>query len=400
MAGDATAVPALGDELRDEVARLERELEEIDLLVQQVRTESGRHAQKRTQALDRLAAVESRLSSPPELRETTAQAVAVTRRASLMEAQVDVLEGKQKALRRYRDRLAALAAQLDERGSTLPAAPMHVDGSRAPGDRNGARSVLEAQEGLRREIARQMHDGPAQSLANIALKAQILERLLRRDPARAEAEVTQLISMVQQTLDATKNFIFDVRPMVLDDLGIVPTLRRAARDRGRRARIPIDFDSVGPDRRLAAEVESALFRIVDDALVAYLGRGPERIGIRLEWTDDEVRASIEARYEEASEPTPAPTAPAESEGKGRRLSLGWRPGQRNEPGQQADLPPALAAMIDEQRDQAAAATAERELERALPEAVWAEIEARGATMGVEVARADGGRTLTARVATE
>jgi len=73
------------------------------------------------------------------------------------------------------------------------------------------------------------------------------------------------VGMVQATLDATKGFIFDVRPMVLDDLGLVPTLRRATRDRGRRAHVPVEFESVGADRRLPVDIESAVFRILDEA---------------------------------------------------------------------------------------------------------------------------------------
>src|SRR3982074_2570136 len=123
--------------------------------------------------------------------------------------------------------------------------------------------VLSAQEDLRREIARAMHDGPAQSLTNIVLQAQIVDRLVSRDPEMARGEIRQLVAMVQSTLDATKSFIFDVRPMVLDDLGLVPTLRRAARERGRRAGVPVEFDSMGSDRRLPMDLESGLFRILD-----------------------------------------------------------------------------------------------------------------------------------------
>ncbi len=83
--------------------------------------------------------------------------------------------------------------------------------------------------------------------------------------------------MVQTTLEATKSFIFDVRPMVLDDLGLVPTLRRAARDRGRRAQIVVDFDSLGTDRRLPMELESGLFRMIDEALAGYLETAPRRV---------------------------------------------------------------------------------------------------------------------------
>ena len=146
-----------------------------------------------------------------------------------------------------------------------------------------SRVVLSAQEDLRREIARAMHDGPAQSLTNIVLQAQIVDRMLDGDPAIARGELRQLVSMVQQTLETTKSFIFDVRPMVLDDLGLVPTLRRAARERGRRAHVPVEFDSAGQDRRLPMEIESTVFRVLDEALAAYLALGPERIVIRLDW---------------------------------------------------------------------------------------------------------------------
>ena len=94
-----------------------------------------------------------------------------------------------------------------------------------------SRLLLGAQEDLRREISRAMHDGPAQSLTNIVLQAQIVERLVASDPASARRG-PRARAMVQQTLDATKSFIFDVRPMVLDDLGLVPTLRQGGRDRG------------------------------------------------------------------------------------------------------------------------------------------------------------------------
>ena len=147
-----------------------------------------------------------------------------------------------------------------------------------------SRLILTAQEDLRRDIARAMHDGPAQSLTNIVLQAQIVDRLVERDPVLARAEVKALIAMVQTTLEATKSFIFDVRPMVLDDLGLVPTIRRAARERGRRAQIVVDFDSLGSDRRLAMELESGLFRMIDQALAGYLstappaGRDPARLG--------------------------------------------------------------------------------------------------------------------------
>jgi hypothetical protein len=229
-----------------------------------------------------------------------------------------------------------------------------------------SRLVLGAQEDLRREIARAMHDGPAQSLTNIVLQAQIVERLVARDPASAPAEVSQLIAMVQQTLDTTKSFIFDVRPMVLDDLGLVPTLRRATRERGRRAGVPVEFESLGQDRRLPMDVESGLFRMLDEALAAYLGAGPDRITLRLDW-GDRLEAHVAAmRAVPESSRAAGMAIPTEEAGK--------------------DLPPALAAMLEERRadERDAAEAAVREAIVVLPASTWREIQGRAASIGVTV----------------
>src|SRR4029078_1388354 len=105
------------------------------------------------------------------------------------------------------------------------------------------------------------------------------ERLVARDPAMAQGEVRQLVAMVQQTLDATKSFIFEVPPMALDELGLVPPLRRSAGERGQRAGVAVEFESMGTDRRLPMELESGLFRIFHEALTADLGAVPHRVAL-------------------------------------------------------------------------------------------------------------------------
>jgi hypothetical protein len=224
-----------------------------------------------------------------------------------------------------------------------------------------SRLLLGAQEDLRREIARAMHDGPAQSLTNIVLQAQIVERLVATDPARAGTEVRQLVAMVQQTLEATKSFIFDVRPMVLDDLGLVPTLKRAARERGRRAGVPVEFDSMGPDRRLPMDLESGLFRILDEAMAAYLSVRAERVSVRLDWSD-QVEATVSASRNAAE--APGDLTP--------------------DAGGDKDLPPALAAMMEDRRADArdAVEAARREAIVVLPPSTWREIQSRASTLGL------------------
>jgi two-component system, NarL family, sensor histidine kinase DegS len=377
----------LSGRLAADLAALDRELTEIDMLVAQASTEAGRHEQKRSQAADKLAAGEN--LSAGDLAALNAQLVALTRRAAVMEAQVEVLEGKRKTLGRYRDALAGLQA---EYGDAVPVPGDPSGGSARTGgsgtDAGAATSpmsriVLNAQEDLRREIARAMHDGPAQSLTNIVLQAQIVERLLGRDLTRARSELQQLMAMVQHTLEATKTFIFEVRPMVLDDLGLVPTLRRAARERGRKAGVAVDMESIGQDRRLEVDLESSLFRIIDEALTSYLSARPDHVSIRLDWLDDQLEARVSATRDATKAMDEADRAVAEVAERSQ--------GQSN-------LPPALESMMADRRQQAEdSATAAREAAIvALPGSTWREIEQRAMATGIRAELVDAGGTLLLR----
>ena len=367
-----TSLPELSGQMADELARLEAELGEVELLVEQARTEAARHETRRVAAVEKLSTATAAAASsggflePAVAADLNSQLVLLTKRAALMESQVDVLEGKRRALGRYRDALATYTQALTAFGD-VPLAPRSAKTTpKVIADTSGvppavSRLLLGAQEDLRREIARAMHDGPAQSLTNIVLQAQIVERLVATDPAGAGSEVRQLVAMVQQTLEATKSFIFDVRPMVLDDLGLVPTLRRAARERGRRAGVPVEFDSMGADRRLPMDLESGLFRIIDEAMAAYLSARADRVTVRLDWSD-EVEARVSAsRATAEARPDPTPDEAAD-----------------------ANLPPALAAMMADRRADArdAVEAAKRDAIVVLPPSTWREIQGRAATLGM------------------
>ncbi len=380
-ASTPTSVPELVERMSEEAIQIGVELDEVELLISQARTEAGRHEARRVSASEKLGTIVRAAASsggpPPDTVDLYTQLVLLTKRAALMESQVDVLEGKHRALVRFRDALTLYGETLDR----LPDYPGGSGGGRETGAARtgggGAKSpspigtlppaisrlLLDAQEDMRREIARAMHDGPAQSLTNIVLQAQIVEYLVANDPTKASGEVRQLVAMVQHTLDATKSFIFDVRPMMLDDLGLVPTLRRAARDHGRRAGIPVEFESMGQDQRLPMDLESGLFRIVDEALVTYLGAGAERVSLKLDWSDrveatiSASRATVKARSEPVPEAVP-----------------------------DADLPPALLEMMQARRAdaQSRAESAQREAIVSLPAATWREIQGRAAILGFDV----------------
>ncbi len=367
----AATLGDLSGRLADDLIKLDGELSEVDQLVTQAKSEATRHEARRVAAAEKFEAL-TQDGDPKERLDQTTSLVTLTKRAALMETQVDVLEGKRRALARYRDALVEYLAAMGglDAGMVLPTgdapatADLELADDDAPMPAAVSRLVLGAQEDLRREIARAMHDGPAQSLTNIVLQAQIVERLVARDPASAAGEVRQLVAMVQHTLDATKSFIFDVRPMVLDDLGLVPTLRRATRERGQRAGIPVEFDSMGQDRRLPMDLESGLFRMLDEALAAYLGAAPDRVTLVLDWAD-QLEARVRATRAVVEPPRSADAdAPAPEPGK--------------------ELPPALAAMFEERREdeRQAAEAAVRDSIVELPAAKWREIQGRASSIGV------------------
>jgi two-component system sensor histidine kinase DegS len=355
----------IAERARREVDLLTREIGEIELLVQQARAEASRHEQKRVQTVDKLRTLPS-VGKEGEVSDLNEQLVAVTRRSAIMESQVDVLEGKLKM------------------GGEMPQHTTNRLDSNVPLPPAVSRLIQAAQEDLRREIARAMHDGPAQSLTNIVLQAQIVERLLERDPTAAKTEIGELVAMVQRTLEATKTFIFDIRPMVLDDLGLVPTLRRVARERGRRAQIPIEFESYGPDGRLPMDVETAFFRIIDEIVTGYLASRPDLISIRLEWSD-KLEARVAAKREgevDASE------VEEDVEGKEPGAPSGSRRGRSPE----RELPDALKAMIDEQLAGSARAAKKGHL-LSLPANTWREVQQRAETISCTAELADEGQEV-------
>lgn len=382
MAIDPEPLPLheIAERVRREVDLLTTEIGEIELLANQARAEAARHEQKRAQAAEKLKPAGSRTERESD--QPGDQLAALTRRSAIMEAQVEILEGKLKVLARFRESLSRYSAELDRTsmGGTVPRRTADTLDTVTPLPPAASRLVLAAQEDLRREIARAMHDGPAQSLTNIVLQAQIVERLLDRDPAQAKAEIGQLVGMVQHTLEATKAFIFDVRPMVLDDLGLVPTLRRVARDRGRRSQVPIEFESFGTDRRLPMDVESALFRIIDGTVTGFLSCHPDRISIRIDWAADKTEARVAARREQGEaieEPEIEEAVPTDKRGK---------PVER-------ELPDALKAMIDETRAAKVTRAARANQPLSLPANSWREIQQRSDTIGVAAELVDEGREV-------
>jgi two-component system, NarL family, sensor histidine kinase DegS len=130
----------------------------------------------------------------------------------------------------------------------------------------GALAIYQAVEAERLRIARDLHDGPAQVLADLVLKAEILERIAQRTPEALPAELEEFRSLVRNAVGDMRRFMFDLRPDSLDDLGLVATMRRFSSEYQDRTGIACYFNLSGEDRRIGPDLEEAIFRIIQEAL--------------------------------------------------------------------------------------------------------------------------------------
>lgn len=126
--------------------------------------------------------------------------------------------------------------------------------------------IIQAQEEERRRVSREIHDGPAQAMANIVFRAEVCERLVDVDMVRAKKELVDLREQVRSCLKETRKIIFDLRPMTLDDLGLVPTVKRFLDTAKERSGIISAVRVLGEERRLDSYVEVGLFRTVQEAV--------------------------------------------------------------------------------------------------------------------------------------
>ena len=126
--------------------------------------------------------------------------------------------------------------------------------------------IIKAQEDERLRVSREIHDGPAQEMANLIYQASICERLVDTRPEEAKAGLQELRRQIRTCLADVRQIIFDMRPMSLDDLALVPALRQLVSKLEERKILKTDFQVNGKERALEKHVEVTLFRIIQEGL--------------------------------------------------------------------------------------------------------------------------------------
>jgi len=279
-----------GLDLQAELEETEKALREITLMIEQSQGEVSKLSQRNAAITTHLQQVQTQMDRmpPQEIRSVYDSALDAQQRLLVMRGQLEKLQNEKQHLERFK---STLGQALNTHGSSSPA------GLTAGGAKNPFASVemlVNAQETERQRLSRQIHDGPAQALSNFILQTEIAMRLMDVDAAQAREELNNLKTSAMGTFQKVRNFIFELRPMMLDDLGLVPTVRRYSDAFKEQAGLDINVTVTGNERRLEPYLEVMLFRAIQELLGnAARHSQASQVKIVLDLGEDRIRVSVD-----------------------------------------------------------------------------------------------------------
>src|SRR6266480_5725865 len=172
-----------------------------------------------------------------------------------------------KVMRRVQEGESSLRAPLtgvDSQADQLASAFNMVLEALDEASRLRASQIIQAQEHERQRIARELHDETSQVLTSLLISLTLLEESVETQEARERIADTR--ALAHSTLRAIRNLSIDLRPSALDDLGLLPALRWYVKEYQKKCSIDVEFQATGFKERLPAEMETALYRIVQESL--------------------------------------------------------------------------------------------------------------------------------------
>lgn len=149
--------------------------------------------------------------------------------------------------------------------------------------------IIQTQEEERKRLSREIHDGPAQLLANVSLRTGLIEQMCNpKTDENVIKELKELRELAREALSEVRRIIYDLRPMALDDLGLVPTLQKyLKKTMSYHEGVDIHFMSKGPDKRFDSNLEASVFRLIQESVSNALKHAKARdIWVKLEWLRD------------------------------------------------------------------------------------------------------------------
>ncbi len=273
---------------RSELDETQRALREVTLMIDQSKGELNKITQRNAAISSHLQQVQKKDVEIEELKMAYDSALDVQQRLFVMRGQLEKLQNDKTHLEKYKlvlENMASGAAESQNSSATA---------STVKSQMAGIEMIVNAQEAERQRLSRQMHDGPAQALSNFILQTEIAMRLLDIDPVQAKDELGNLKTSAMTTFQKVRNFIFELRPMMLDDLGLTPTLKKYSEAFREQTGLEVSVTVTGTERRLESYLEVMVFRAVQE-LLGNASRHSQAtiVKVQVDLGNDLVRVSVD-----------------------------------------------------------------------------------------------------------
>mgnify|MGYP000848137509 CR=1 FL=1 len=152
---------------------------------------------------------------------------------------------------------------------------------------------LEAQETERQRIARDLHDSTVQNLTGLVHKTELCIKLMDIDPIRARLELVTMSNMIKSVINDMRDTIYDLRPMSLDDLGLVATVERYARQIMKDQELKVVINHNTEDKEILPVINLTLFRIINEACCNTIKHANATlIEINIDYQEKDITVSI------------------------------------------------------------------------------------------------------------
>lgn len=265
-----------------------RAIRDLQSTIEQSQGELNRLSQRNASITAQLQQVNKAIDShtPQEVSSLYDSALDTQQRLLVMRGQVEKLQADQEALKRHLSILEKVRKNSDSNKA--------VSIGKKDSASETVQMLINAQEVERQRLSRQMHDGPAQALSNFILQTEIAMRLFDVDQVRAKDELTNLKNSAMTTFQKVRNFIFELRPMMLDDLGLVPTIKRYVDTFKEQTGIEVDLVITGSETRMVSYLEVMIFRSIQELLGnAFRHSQASKVKVILNIEIDLVRVSVD-----------------------------------------------------------------------------------------------------------
>jgi two-component system, NarL family, sensor histidine kinase DegS len=281
------------DMINREVTSLKRRMGEVKDHIESQQNQVEREQNRYSHLATELRTIKDNLDTTPrtDIRDKYEEALESRFRLTTMRSQMEKSESNFDYMRQVLNLMQQVLTKVQGMSDTPPQEDISEKPKSGQFDIIG---IIRAQEEERQRMARAMHDGPAQSLTNFILQTDICQRLFDRNPDRAAEELNNLKATASKTFQKVREFIFDLRPMMLDDLGVAPTVRRYVESYGDKSDIEVNLDILGDERRLENYLEVMIFRAIQDVMgLARDYANPTEINVKLDMSSRIARISVE-----------------------------------------------------------------------------------------------------------